>query len=42
MVMRYEDLVTEMEKQARKLGEWLGVTLDHFRVERDRESFRHL
>ena len=41
MVMRYEDLVTDMGKQSRRLGKWLGVTLDHIRVERDRERSRH-
>ena len=41
IVVRYEDLVSDMEKQTRRLGKWLGVRFDHGCVERDREHFRH-
>lgn len=40
-VVRYEDLVTDLEERSMRLGKWLGVSFDHRLVERDRERFRH-
>jgi hypothetical protein len=40
LLVRYEDLVTDIEREARRIGAWLGVRLDPAAVVANRSSFR--
>lgn len=41
LLMRYEDLVTDLPSAAARIAGWLGVTLDPGSVVAGREGFRH-
>ena len=40
LLVRYEDLVTRIDREARRIGGWLGVDLDPTAVVANRSSFR--
>jgi hypothetical protein len=40
LLVRYEDLVTRVDREARRIGAWLGVDLDPAAVIANRSSFR--